>query len=272
MNKHIETVRAAGFSMDCLRFGDGEKALVVLPGLSIQSVMRLAFSVQREYEVMTKDFTVYLFDRRMELPANYTVRDMAEDTVAAVRALGLSDICLYGVSQGGMMAQTIAIEHPELVKKLVLGSTAARENAQARRVLEHWIHLAEQRDGPGLYLDSGSKIYSPEGFEKIRDIMKKVGRTVTEEEFCRFITLARAIHGFDVTAELKKVQCPVLVIGARDDAVLGATAAEELWEALPDSIDKQIYIYDGYGHVAFDTAPDYRQRVYEFFHSGTVPD
>ena len=51
---------------------------------------------------------------------------------------------------------------------------------------------------------------------------------------------------------------------AADDAVLGPYAAEEIKECLKDDPDTEIYSYDGYGHVAFDTAPDYTERLFEF--------
>ena len=69
------------------------------------------FDRQRENEKLTKvrsmahdDFTIYLFDRRNELPDSYSIYDMAKDTASAIKALGLKDICLFGASQGGQTA------------------------------------------------------------------------------------------------------------------------------------------------------------------------
>ena len=73
----IETVQTDTFSMDFFRFGKGERTLVILPGLSVQSVMGLADAVASAYQHMTETFTIYLFDRRKDLPPVYSVRDMA---------------------------------------------------------------------------------------------------------------------------------------------------------------------------------------------------
>ena len=89
MSIRIETVSTDTFSMDYFRFGKGDKTLVILPGISAQSIMGLADAVADEYRVFMNDYTVYVFDRRKELPAAYPVLEMASDTAKAIRALGL---------------------------------------------------------------------------------------------------------------------------------------------------------------------------------------
>ena len=102
-NIQIETVKTDSFSMDYFRFGRGEKILVILPGLSVQSVMGSAEAVAEAYQLLTDDFTVYLFDRRNELPPSYSVYEMARDTAEAFRVLGLENVCIFGTSQGGII-------------------------------------------------------------------------------------------------------------------------------------------------------------------------
>ena len=57
----------------------------------------------------------------------------------------------------------------------------------------------------------------------------------------------------------------MLALGSADDRVLGAGAIEPLIEKLGDRADFSYFIYDGFGHAAYDTAPDYRERLYRFF-------
>ena len=145
----IETIRTGGFEMKYFRFGNGEKIYVILPGISVQSVMASADIIAQSYEEMTEDFTIYVFDRRQDLPPVYTVHDMARDTAEAFLALGLKDIYLFGASQGGMMALVIAIEYPQLIKKMVLGSTSAHIRDEQYASLDGWIQKAEAGDGVG---------------------------------------------------------------------------------------------------------------------------
>ena len=68
MSIPVETVRTKDFEMRYFRFGRGEKTLVILPGLSVQSVMGAADAVAASYAALTEEFTIYLFDRREKLP------------------------------------------------------------------------------------------------------------------------------------------------------------------------------------------------------------
>ena len=139
MATQIQTVETDSFSMDYFQFGQGEDVFVILPGLSVQSVMGFADAVADAYKLLSDDYTIYVFDRRKELPTDYSVYDMARDTAEAFKALGLNRINLFGASQGGMIAMVIAVEHPELVQKLILGSTSACVEDTQMQTIEKWI-------------------------------------------------------------------------------------------------------------------------------------
>ena len=262
-----ETITAPGFSMEYFRFGKGQKTLIILPGLSVQSVMGAADAIAEAYRSLSDAYTVYVFDRRADLPPVYSVREMARDTAEAMQALGLENACVFGASQGGMIGLVIAVEHPELVGKLVLGSSSAHVREAHYRVLEKWIRLAKAGDRAGLYLAFGREIYPPEVFEQYRPVMLAAAETVTDTELERFIILAEGTKDFDVTEELDRIQCPVLAIGVFEDSVLDSDATMEIAEKLDERPDFRLYMYTGYGHAAFDTAPDYRARILRFLES-----
>ncbi len=260
----IETVKTHHFAMDFFRFGKGEKKLVILPGLSVQSVMGAADAIAAVYQSLADFYTIYVFDRRADLPARYSVHDMARDTAEAFQALGLKNVCLFGASQGGMIALVLAIEHPELVGRMVLGSSSAHVRQEQYGVIDEWIRLAKEGDRTGLYLAFGREIYPPSVFEQVRETLLAAAGTVSEAELERFIILAEGIKGFDVVSELDRIQCPVLALGVFEDSVLDSDATMEIAEKLDCRPDFRLYMYTGYGHAAFDTAPDYRQRILHF--------
>ena len=250
--------------MDYFRFGRGEKTLVILPGLSVQSVMGSAEAVAEAYHLLTDDFTIYLFDRRNELPASYSIHEMARDTAEALHVLGLEDVCLFGTSQGGMIAMDISIENPALVQKLVLGSTSACVTEANYRTVEEWIRLAKAGNAKDLYLAFGEALYPQDVFEQSREFLVEAAKTVTNEELNRFVILTEGMKDFDVADDLSKISCPVLAISSSDDQVLGADAIEQIAEHLNEHSDFELYMYDGYGHAAYDTAPDYKERILHF--------
>lgn len=261
----IHTVEMDDFSMNYFKFGSGDKAFVMLPGLSVQSVMGAAQAVADGFSMATDEYTIYVIDRRNELPDEYNIYEMAEDTAAVIKKLGLSDIYLFGASQGGMIAMTIAIEHPELVKKLALGSTSSHVTEAQYESLNKWIELAKKGDRKELYLCFGEMIYPPSVFDQFRDYFINVSQTVTDEELRRFIIIASGTKDFNVTDKLDRIQCPVLTTGTFEDQVLDSDATMEIAEKLDDKQGFHLYMYTGFGHASFDTAPDYRKRMLDFF-------
>ena len=267
MRVQIKTVRTDRFSMDYFHFGRGEQILVILPGLSVQSVMGAADAIAAAYRPLEDRFTIYVFDRRSDIPPRYPVREMARDTAEAFKALGLQNVCVFGASQGGMIALVMAIEYPELIRKMVLGSTSAHVREAQFRILERWAELARKKDSVGLYLEFGQEIYPPEVYEQYRETLISAARTVTDADLERFIIFVEGTRDFNVVDELDKISCPVMAVGVYEDSVLDSDATMEIAEKLDDHADFRLYMYVGYGHAAFDTAPDYRERLLRFFTS-----
>lgn len=261
----IQTVRTAQFEMDYVRFGDGGRPFVILPGLSVQSVLASAEAVAAAYQPFTEEFTVWLFEPRKDLPRAHGLRDMARDAATAMRGLGLADACVFGASQGGMIAMGLALEHAGLVKKLVLASTTARMTDARWRTLERWTGLAKAGRSEELYLDFGESLYPSRVFAGVRDAFVQAAKAVTARELERFAVLAEAVRGFDVVDALGKIACPTLVVNSRDDRVFEDGAAAELAAAIPGA---ERLVYDGYGHAVYDTAPDFGTRMLEFFLKG----
>ncbi|SCW50615.1 Pimeloyl-ACP methyl ester carboxylesterase [Ruminococcaceae bacterium YRB3002] len=264
MKTQINTVTKGDIAMRYCRFGQGDGVFVIIPGISLKSVMDSASAVANQYSDMAEKYTIYMFDRRENIPDTYTIRDMARDTAAVMKELGLEKVNLFGASQGGMISLVITIEYPELVGSLILGSTAARIWDGNRNVIDSWISMAEAHRTEELCMSFGEKVYPSFFFEQYRDAFAGLARMVTDEDLDRFITIARGCEGFDVLADAGKIQCPALVLGAADDAVLGPGGSEEIMAALEGRSGCESYMYDGYGHAAFDTAPDYRARIMDF--------
>ena len=261
----VKTVSTDKVTMDYVVFGSGEKIFVILPGLSIHSVMGSAEDIAAAYQSFAEEYTVYVFDRAKDLKEGYTVRDMAEDTAKAMEALHIEGADVFGASQGGMMAQYLATDHPALVHKLILGSTLSKPNDTFLQVVDTWISLAEARDEEGLLASFADQIYGKATLEAYRDYLITSNRGITEEEYQRFIILANACKTFDCYDALSSIQCPVLVLGSEGDQVVTAEGSREIAEKL----NCPLYLYDAqYGHGVYDEAPDYKQRCLDFLQNG----
>lgn len=260
----IKTVSVGDMEMDYAVFGSGEKSFVILPGMSVHSVMGSADAIAEAYKDFSEEYTVYVFDRAKNIHDGYTVRNMAEDTAAAMQELNIAEADVFGASQGGMIAQYLAIDHPELVHKMILGSTLAKSNDTCSQVIEEWIQLAEVKDEEGLLASFADNVYSEATLKAYRETLISSNLGISDEEYQRFVILAQACKTFDCYDELTNIQCPVLVLGSEGDHVVTAEGSEQIAEAL----GCEIYLYDdSYGHGVYDEAPDYKQRCLDFLHS-----
>ena len=264
MSVVLDTVKTDDFVMDYCRFGCGKGTIVIIPGLSVQSVMPSAQAIAQAYEILTDDYTLYVFDRRKDNPESYCIADMARDTAKAMRSLGLEKANVFGASQGGMIAMSMAIMYPDLVEKLVLASTSSCVTETGFKTVENWVSLAKTGDAHALYDAFGKAIYPKAVYDQSKNLLSQAAETVTEQDLKRFVVMAQAIRGFDITADLCKIKCPVLIIGSSDDAVLGSKAAEVIRDNLKNSAGCEYFMYEGYGHAVYDLAPDFHKRVYNF--------
>lgn len=256
-----EIVKVNGTEMEYFSFGEGDKAFIILPGVDVKSVMLSAKAIEAAYRDFGKEYTVYVFDRRKNMPDDYSVKAMADDTAEVMKALGISGAYVFGASQGGMIAMCIAISHPELIAKLVLGSTAARVDA-AENGTRRWIELAESGDMQALTADFIDSLYSENTIGQYKELLLHMNDDVTDRDIERFIIQSKAIDGFDIYGELDKIQSPTLVIGVEGDKVIPPSCSREIAE----KIDCELYMYgEEYGHCVFDEAPDYKQRIMDFF-------
>lgn len=254
------TLEKDGTNLDCAVFGRGDHILILIPGLSFQRVKNAAIPLAFMYRIFAKKYTVYVVDKKAAVPDGYTVREMAGDVAFVMERLHLRAADVFGVSQGGMIAQYLAIDHPHLVHKLVLGVTAARTNGVMEEAVSGWVKMAEQGEYGALVTDMFEKMYSEPYLKKYRRLFPVLTKLGKPKDFSRFIALAKACLTCDSYPELHKITCPVFVIGGKQDRVVTGAASEEIAAAL----GCKIYMYDTLGHAAYEEASDYNKRIDQF--------
>ena len=256
-----DTVESEDIQMDYCRFGTGEKNLVILPGLSVTPVTPSAELIAQSFALFADAYTVWLFDVPADLPEDCTIEDIADATADAMRSLGIGQADVFGASMGGMIAQCIAEDTPELVDHLILGSTAAYCSDATREKITEWIALARTGDGEALSLSMAGDIYTPDIVEANLDVFRSQGQAYTEDDLQHFITLATAITRFDRRGRLADIVCPVLVLSCEADAVMPLEVQQQLAGAL---VAEQYCYGPEYSHAVYDEAADYHDRMLDF--------
>ena len=254
------SVRVGNSEMDYISFGNGNKNLIILPGLgdglSTVKGMALVFSIM--YRIYAKEFTVYVFSRKNHLQEGYSTREMAKDHAEAMTVLGISKADILGISQGGMIAQYLAIDYPDLVNKLILAVTSANSNEIIKKTVGVWIEMAKQENYKGLMIDTAEKSYSERYLKKYRRIYPFIVKIGKPKSFKRFLIQAASCINHNAYAELDKIVCPTLVIGGDCDQIVGTAAASAIARKISHS---ELFIYNGLGHAAYEEAKDFNKQV-----------
>lgn len=254
------TLKLNDFECDYIRFGTGAKTLIMIQGLNTNGIQGSAFMLAFMYRMFAKEYTVYVFDRRKELKEVMSVKQFGDDLSKCMEALNLKDAHVIGVSLGGMIAQSLAIHYPHLVSKLIIALSAAKSNDIIEDVIHRWMDFTHRQQYKELIYDMADKMYSESYLKRYKIFLPLLVKIQTPKDAQRFINMCQTCLTCDTVHDLSKIQCPVYVIGAQKDKIIGVDASQEMIEALKC----QGYIYTDLGHAAYEEAKDFNQRMYDF--------
>lgn len=185
------------------------------------------------------------------VPAPYTLSDMAADAVGLLDHLGIDQAHVVGMSMGGMIAQTVAIEHPSRVASLcsIMSTTGDRDvgkpTPEANEVL-----LASpptnREEAIGSAIAFARVIGSPAWFDADR-LAERAGaaydRAFHPEGTARQLLAVWASGSR--TEALASVRCPALVIHGEVDPLIPLDGGRRTAESLPDA---DFFVVPGMGH------------------------
>jgi pimeloyl-ACP methyl ester carboxylesterase len=196
--------------------------------------------------------TVAQIVRRDASAAAYTLDDMADDGVGLLDCLGVDRAHVVGASMGGMIAQTIAIRHPERVLSLVsiMSNTGARWTGQPSMRLYGVLLKSAPRDREGYVahqMDVFAKIGSP-GFPHDDEDLRRTFERAYErghDPAAAGRQLAAILAATDRTEQLGKIRVPTLVIHGTKDRLVNPSGGRATAKAIPGA---RLLTIEGMGH------------------------
>ena len=245
----IQSVKVNNSEVEYLTFWNWEKIFIIIPGLSLKSVLLSEEAILASFSKFTNDFTIYVFDRIKNIPNDYSIYDMAEDTYNAMINIWIKSCNIFGASQWWMIAQCIAIKHPKNVEKMILWSTAYKVEHNARKIFLKRIELAKLSKTPELNKNFIKNVYCEETIKKYWDMILQSNANISY-----------ALLDFNVEQYLWKIKCKTLVIWSNNDQIFGGKITKNLAKKL----NCELYLYNEYGHAVYDEAPDFRNRMLNF--------
>jgi 3-oxoadipate enol-lactonase len=246
----MPSVDAAGTELYYERAGDGE------PLLLIQGMSATHATWGRPFlDELERGFDCIVFDNRgiglsglAEMP--FSTADMAADTAGLLDALGLESAHVVGISMGGMIAQELALAHPERIRTLALGATYCGGP-------EGTLMAREDQQMLGAAMASGER---DRVYRAMWEINLSPGFRAEDSRYAAFAEMAtafraplpvivqqmRACGDHDTSERLGQIALPTLVIHGDADRLLGPNNGREVAALIPEA---RLEMLEGVGHM-----------------------
>lgn len=218
-----------------------------------------------------KRFRVIAFDNRGSgesgsPPGPYTTAEMADDAKALLTFLEVERAHVVGVSLGGMIAQEVALRHPERVERLVLACTAPGGDVSARPLPETLAVFARAPGGdreaelrrtiPFLYTDRLRR-------ERPREVEAFIARRLSAPSSPEgYAAQLSAAVGHSAGDRLKGIRSPTLVIAGTADLLVPPVNSERIAQRIPGA---KLVLLPGAPHRLFaENAVEFNREVLGF--------
>ena len=194
----------------------------------------------------------------------YSVDQMTDDLVRLMDQLKIESAHLVGHSTGGAIGQTLALRHPQRLKKMVLFATWTKADFFFRHLFSVRRDLLT-KVGKEAYVKGATLFLYPPWWIRQNEKMIAEREALTVQHFPPVEVVASRIDGivaFDRSAELGRIRTPTLVLCAKDDAITPAYFSEELAQRIPGA---KLEILPEGGHCASEAMPDaFNKAVLDF--------
>lgn len=233
------------------RIGSGPRTLVVFEGLAFENAPRAVMSTGF-YRFLSDEYTIYGVLRRPNLPKHCTLASMADDYAEAIADELGGTVDVIGVSTGGSIAQCFAADHPDLVRRLVIHSSAYRLSGEARRVQLRVGELAERGRWRTAYLQMLDMVLPRAPLVRLAlGPLAWLGAAVASLGAPRnpsdLVVTIRAEDQFNFRDRLDEIRPPTLVIAGAQDPFYSRELFQETANGIPNG---SLVLYEKMGHPA----------------------
>jgi 3-oxoadipate enol-lactonase len=217
---------------------------------------------ERVLEELRRDFDTIVYDHRdagdsTKTGQPFTIVDLAEDAAGLLEALEVDSAHVMGISMGGMVAQELALAHPEHIRSLTLGCTYCGGEGSLLTSEDVMRRLAEG-------MSSGDREVA---VRTAWEVNVSPGFATDEDAYAKFLARGmryaipvavimeqmRAITAHDTSTRLPELRLPTLVVHGTLDQMLPVQNGHMIAGLIPDS---RLEILDGIGHMFFLEEPE----------------
>jgi 3-oxoadipate enol-lactonase len=177
----------------------------------------------------------------------YSLMQMVDDTIAVLDHAGAADAHVVGASMGGVIAQILALRHPDRVRSLTLACTACQQHPWRRELLAEWAEIARERGMRAMTNTAARWTIGPRSLRRISPAVGWLGPLALSRPTHAFAAQVGAILDApeDLEHELSNISVPTLVMVGNQDILTPRGDAEELAERIPTA---ELVVISGAAH------------------------
>ena len=253
----MPTVRVGEIELDYERSGTGPPLLAIM-GMSGTAL----HWVEPFLRPLRQDFEVIVYDHRgvgasSPLQGPTSIVELAQDAARLLDALAIDSAHVLGISMGGMIAQELALAHPERVRTLTLGCTYCGGEGSSltspqvlQRLTEAMMSGDQMRALRAAFEANISPAAAAEG-QLYREFLAIAAQRTVAVPVIMAQMQACVVH--DTSARLSQLAMPTLVIHGTADEMLPVENGRVVASRIPGS---QLELLDGIGHLFFWEQPE----------------
>ena len=186
--------------------------------------------------------------------APHTIEEMGRDAIAFVRAMGLKKVDLLGFSLGGAVAQMVALQAPDLIRRIILAGTGPRGAKGVDKITG--IAVLAYIKAALTLSDARNFLFfprNPEGKRAAKDYFARLKERITDRDKPIALQARRAqlsairAAGRSAPDDLSVIVQPVLVANGDHDLMVHSSHSADMARRLPNS---ELVIYPNSGHGA----------------------
>jgi 3-oxoadipate enol-lactonase len=178
---------------------------------------------------------------------DYSLVQMADDTISVLDHAGVDEAHVVGASMGGVIAQILAIRHPGRVRSLTLACTACQQHPWRRELLGEWARIAGEKGMRAMTNSAARWTIGPRSLRRISPAVGWLGPLAMSRPTHAFAAQVGAILAApeDLSDELEQIDVPTLVMVGNQDILTPRGDSEELAERIPTA---ELVVISGAAH------------------------
>ena len=217
-------------------------------------------------ERLSEYFRIVRYDKRGHglseaSPPPYSARDLSEDVVALMDLLEISRAVICGVSVGGIIAQSLALDHPERVQALVLSDTGARIGS-----VESWqqrIATVHESGLQALKEPTMERWFSQQFRQRHPAAVRGYSTMLMKTAPDGYLGTCCALGDADFRPTVSQIKLPTLVLCGAEDIATPPELGRELASLIPGA---EFSLIEGAGHLPCIEQPlSMTERMLKFF-------